>query len=758
MVRRYLVAALVCSFGALLSTSARAARLGTISLWLGGKEAVQAIPAYRDASGEVYAPALDAINSALGSSLNYEPGLALIAGPSPAGRPVSIAVAESIDEGLQRHTAFVVNGRVFVPLHALALQMSHAFAWNPSYHYVSLLPRLLSVSIVTQDGNSRVELHCSAPLGFVKVSYYDSPWRVVLDLTGLRTWPGKHRSTIPGIVGVRWQEWPSAGHVRVVVQLVSRLAFAAADSGRASDYWLDVSPETPAPASLLVNDPAQSGEGSTTETVSLTHPSLVEAGDLTGSESAPTTFVAPDTKLPHTIEAPDRVSSPAAIPARPRLPVLPVTGAPGTGRTGTGRTGTGELPPATVTIVPVVNASGVGDSTAPGSGPGDSGWPTPDTPAAYAGSAAINNIESRKIDAHTTEVTISASGPILCHSAFYDSPSRLVLDVPNTALKLLAPDIPCIGPGVKGVRTANFPRGSANSRIVLDLTSRSLFQVLSERDRSLIRVLVREMQPDRNGKLVGSPVAGHTICIDPGHCDVFHGARGLFGLKEEEVTLDVGKRLAELLQAAGANVVMTRWTPDAPSGGHDGLLADLIARAQIANRAHADLFLSIHCDAMPVHGTGHGSLTIYGNPRSEPWASMVYQTISDTMGHGGTGTHYRPQIKVTEYTNMPSTLAELGFLDTKADAEKLIDPNYRQTVAENLLRTFEDYYSDTEGLPWTPDPTTPAVPDNSVHPIPNAPAAPSDQVASRTNPPAHPTGGAGGNQVQPDDLSGAGDK
>nr|MDQ2731526.1 N-acetylmuramoyl-L-alanine amidase [Armatimonadota bacterium] len=147
-----------------------------------------------------------------------------------------------------------------------------------------------------------------------------------------------------------------------------------------------------------------------------------------------------------------------------------------------------------------------------------------------------------------------------------------------------------------------------------------------------------------------------------------------------------------------------------PSGGGGGLLADLISRADIANRAHADLFLSIHCDAMPNH-TGIGSQTIYGRAASETWARDVYHALLDGMGHGGTGLHFRPNIKVTEYTDMPATLAELGFLDNEVDAVKLVDPSFRQREAEILFHAFECYYDGTDYTSLRLTPNFPAIPD-----------------------------------------------
>lgn len=110
-------------------------------------------------------------------------------------------------------------------------------------------------------------------------------------------------------------------------------------------------------------------------------------------------------------------------------------------------------------------------------------------------------------------------------------------------------------------------------------------------------------------------LAGVKIVLDPGHVgQTDRGGewkRGPTGLREAEANLRVASFLREFLAAAGAQVVLTR-DRDEPLGLSDA--DDLRERAAIANRANADLFLSLHHNAvadMDAHGARANYSTIY---------------------------------------------------------------------------------------------------------------------------------------------------
>ncbi len=93
------------------------------------------------------------------------------------------------------------------------------------------------------------------------------------------------------------------------------------------------------------------------------------------------------------------------------------------------------------------------------------------------------------------------------------------------------------------------------------------------------------------------PFRSMTIVIDPGHGGKFHGASGKYS-REQDVALQVALRLGKAIEEnlKDVKVIFTR-TTDTEFG--DLLSQDLKNRIDIANRAKADLFISIHCNSMP---------------------------------------------------------------------------------------------------------------------------------------------------------------
>lgn len=158
------------------------------------------------------------------------------------------------------------------------------------------------------------------------------------------------------------------------------------------------------------------------------------------------------------------------------------------------------------------------------------------------------------------------------------------------------------------------------------------------------------------------------ICIDAGHnySSYDTGASGN-GLKEQDVTFKIAKELKNLLENIGINVVMTR-----------NNLADNVGktakesinmRANIANNAKCDYFISIHCNA----GGGTGTETlIYGTGgKAEKLAKHVNDKIVKRFGLKNRGVKVRTDLGVLRLTNMPAILVEAAFIDNQSDANLL---------------------------------------------------------------------------------------
>jgi N-acetylmuramoyl-L-alanine amidase len=220
------------------------------------------------------------------------------------------------------------------------------------------------------------------------------------------------------------------------------------------------------------------------------------------------------------------------------------------------------------------------------------------------------------------------------------------------------------------------------------------------------------------------------IVIDAGHGGHDSGTLGVDGLEEKDVVLDVALRLGKLLHdRLGAEIIYTR---------SDDTFIPLETRTAIANKAQADLFLSIHANSSS-DATARGVETYYLNFTSDPSAletaarenavsdqsihqlsdlvkkialkdkiaeSREFATDVETSLYGGLqrgnaglkdrGVKKAPFV-VLIGANMPSVLAEISFVTNPKDAGQLRQPEYRQRVAESLYKGVAKYEGGLSG-------------------------------------------------------------
>ncbi|MZP28239.1 SH3 domain-containing protein [Heliobacterium undosum] len=201
---------------------------------------------------------------------------------------------------------------------------------------------------------------------------------------------------------------------------------------------------------------------------------------------------------------------------------------------------------------------------------------------------------------------------------------------------------------------------------------------------------------------VAALLSGKTIVIDPGHGNVNvkwnvidDGAKGSNGTREKDITLDVGRRLADILKARGVNVILTRTADQVIRSDND-----LKFRADKANNAKADLYVSIHCDSHTVPETG-GTTTYYfykddesrqGEGMRMRMAGMVQQSLVAALGRRDIGIK-GANFAVLRETTMPAVLVEMMFI-SNPEEEKLLNQEAVRTkaataIADGLQRFFE---------------------------------------------------------------------
>jgi N-acetylmuramoyl-L-alanine amidase len=180
------------------------------------------------------------------------------------------------------------------------------------------------------------------------------------------------------------------------------------------------------------------------------------------------------------------------------------------------------------------------------------------------------------------------------------------------------------------------------------------------------------------------PSGRRVVVIDPGHGGPDPGAIGIGGIREKDIVIDISREVARILQQQGVYVRLTR---------SDDRDLDLAPRVAIAERANADVFLSIHANAISMARPDiNGVETFYGpgRTRSGRLAEMIQNSILSTFNMRNRGVK-AARFYVIRNTSMPSALVEVGFVTGQEDAPNLSNPAWRRQMAQAISRGILQY-------------------------------------------------------------------
>jgi N-acetylmuramoyl-L-alanine amidase len=229
----------------------------------------------------------------------------------------------------------------------------------------------------------------------------------------------------------------------------------------------------------------------------------------------------------------------------------------------------------------------------------------------------------------------------------------------------------------------------------------------------------------------GNRAPGHFIVmIDPGHGGYDPGTQSSAGAQEKDLALQIATRLKAALEARGIRAELTRSTD---------VFISLAERTKIANRANADLFVSIHLNSSPnTDTTGievyylnnttdratirlarmeNGGADGYGAPdasnlnyiltdlrqnyKASEAASLARmidaQTVADLdAGFGlnvnALGAKMGP-FYVLVGAHMPAVLVECGFMSNAGEAARLQSPQYQDVTAGAIATAVVHYFN-----------------------------------------------------------------
>ncbi|MBE6973170.1 MAG: N-acetylmuramoyl-L-alanine amidase [Ruminococcaceae bacterium] len=174
--------------------------------------------------------------------------------------------------------------------------------------------------------------------------------------------------------------------------------------------------------------------------------------------------------------------------------------------------------------------------------------------------------------------------------------------------------------------------------------------------------------PEEPSVFAGFSVSG-VVTVDPGHGGSDPGC-GEEGALEKDIVLPISLMLRDMLEEAGITVIMTRQQDEHIS---------LDDRAEIANNAGSDLFVSIHCNSYEGEARG---MDVYYH-KSEP-AKELAQAVLDQAAALGIRTRevQKNNYQVLWDTDMPAVLVETGFLTNPEECALLQQEEYQEKIAQ----------------------------------------------------------------------------
>ena len=208
---------------------------------------------------------------------------------------------------------------------------------------------------------------------------------------------------------------------------------------------------------------------------------------------------------------------------------------------------------------------------------------------------------------------------------------------------------------------------------------------------------------------------GHIIGIDPGHqgynvdmsdteplgpgssemkAKASTGTEGTYsGLPEYQLNLDVSLKLKTILENRGYQVIMTRTDNDTAISNKE--------RAEYVCSQGAEIYVRIHANGDDSH-TASGALTMAPSPEnpyipelseaSTRLSQCILDSYCQATGFASLGVQYYDNMTGINWSTVPVTIIEMGFMTNESDDTRMSDAAFQDTMAEGIANGIDAYF------------------------------------------------------------------
>lgn len=306
------------------------------------------------------------------------------------------------------------------------------------------------------------------------------------------------------------------------------------------------------------------------------------------------------------------------------------------------------------------------------------------TDISFADSNQVSKTTSGANGTKIVQVDIKGDKPLGQYTTMtLTGPDRLVVDIENSVLAVTNKTISVGQYGIDKIRSAQYTSNPNKTRIVLDIQKPMSYEIVKSDDKN--HLLIKLSIGAAYINTVATKPSGkdkYVVVIDPGHGGSDPGAI-YYDVAEKELNLDIALKLKKLLLNDNIDVKMTR---------EDDTFVDLYPRTDFANAVGADLFLSIHNNAMDDQSFD-GTMTLYypndneGGFTNNRFAEIIQNEVTSQAGTTDRGIRERPHLAVlrTSYNyKIPAVLVEVALMTNKKDSDNLKSDAFQEKVAKAL--------------------------------------------------------------------------
>lgn len=227
----------------------------------------------------------------------------------------------------------------------------------------------------------------------------------------------------------------------------------------------------------------------------------------------------------------------------------------------------------------------------------------------------------------------------------------------------------------KGIANLNYISGEGFGTIVL--TMDKVMEAKSSFDASYLYL----------DFLTPKEIFDHVVVVDAGHGGRMPGTIS-GNIYEKNITLDIVKQLKALFDEAGDKTVGVYYTR------LDDTNPEFAQRVGLANSIEADLFVSVHINALRNNSSVEGTEVLYDEKAedtafdSREFAQICLEECVSAMGSKNLGIQAGNRIYVVRSCNMPSALVEVGFISNPKEVALLVSEDYQKKAAQGLYNAI----------------------------------------------------------------------